>query len=339
MEKHEHKQLRTLVVVIGNLRGGEDTWLTLVNQLLLPNHADLALVIGDGANHSSSSLYNRAKYLYEFPEFPDWADAVDLIPSVNNTSNATKSSNTTNWRTSILPHVRPSGEWSSFLGGIEGIGGSGVIHFMARYYVQQLILKHDLLSKYDRFVVTRSDHFYQCRQDLGLLDNRFVWVPTEEDYRGICDRHVVCNSSMVMKVLNVLPSLIQTPELYRPLSQIKEDNPERFLWRAWNATGVAPVVRRFHRTMFTLRQVSVDGTRGQSASYSNLPGDSFLNQRGLRVKYAHEYYSAHCTCRGKPLQNHFQSIFLPPARVCFSDTAFNRWWLPYKKRYKKLRYR
>lgn len=321
LEETQHRppaqqHLKTLVILIGNLRGGEVTWQSLYDHVLDPNEADLALVIGKANTTTKTSLYRRAKYLYEFPEYDnDWAPAVDEIDGPS-------------WRTTVLPYLTPTDEWSSFLGGVAGILGSGVIHFMARYYAQQMILQHNLTFHYDRFVVTRSDHYYKCRHDLTLLDNQHVWVPTEEDYKGICDRHVVCNSSVVHQVLNVLPPLIQTPQLYLDTTpNLRHYNPEKFLQLVWSTTGIH--VLRFDRVMFTLKLDAVDGTRGRTA-HNTVVSDAALQQQGLRIKYEQEYYAARCTCRGLPLRNNHRAtrwLFWLDDRICFADTPRNRRWL------------
>jgi hypothetical protein len=162
------------------------------------NHADLALCIGR-SNHSSS-LYRRAKYVWEFPEFEDWADAIDLIP------------NSSTWRSKILGKYND--DRGSF-GGVKGHQGSGSVIFMARWFAAQHIQRLNLTQQYDRFVVTRSDHYYACRHDLRLLDSQYMWVPKGEDYMGgITDRHLVCNAGQILPALDIFPPIVQFPDKY-----------------------------------------------------------------------------------------------------------------------------
>jgi len=73
---------------MGNLRGGEVAWKTLYEQVLDLNSADLALMIGaTPPENRTSSLYQRAKYLWEFHEYEDWADDLDLIEMQNKHNN------------------------------------------------------------------------------------------------------------------------------------------------------------------------------------------------------------------------------------------------------------
>lgn len=288
---HNDEQLhygnpRTLVIVIGSLRGGEVAWKTMYQHLLDANNADLALVIGENPD-KVSSMYQRAKYLHEFKEYDDWAEALDQI-------------NGTSWRRTIYPYVNttanPKKYWSFFLGGVGQIGGSGAIHFMARHYVQQLIKKENLLEKYDRFVVTRSDHYYMCKHDLSLYDNKYIWIPKHEDYFGICDRHVMANSSIIMKVLDVLPHLINNVDQYNPdlrRGWLKNMDPESFLKYYWRKRDILPWVRRSNRCQFTVKS-SQDKTRGSTGVGRSI--DKYIESFGLTIKYTPEFYATECNC-------------------------------------------
>ena len=63
--------IKTLVVLIGSARGGEETWSSLYKYLLNPLSADLALLFGK-SNNKTSSLYKKAKYVWEIDEYEDW---------------------------------------------------------------------------------------------------------------------------------------------------------------------------------------------------------------------------------------------------------------------------
>jgi hypothetical protein len=63
--------IKTLVVLLGSARGGEETWSSLYKYLLNPLSADLALLFGK-SNNKTSSLYQKAKYVWEIDEYEDW---------------------------------------------------------------------------------------------------------------------------------------------------------------------------------------------------------------------------------------------------------------------------
>ena len=63
--------VKTLVVLLGSARGGEETWNSLYTYLISPLSADLALLFGK-TDLKTSSLYSRAKYVWEIDEYDDW---------------------------------------------------------------------------------------------------------------------------------------------------------------------------------------------------------------------------------------------------------------------------
>ena len=109
---------RTLVILNGSPRCGDPAWNSLHTQLLDVNNADLALAFGESLDWNSS-LYSRAKYIWEFPELEDWGEALDQMG--------------TGWR-----RYRDS---NNIMGGVRGsngeiTGGSGAILFWIRWFVK-----------------------------------------------------------------------------------------------------------------------------------------------------------------------------------------------------------
>ena len=270
---------KTLVVLIGNLRGGETAWHTLYENVLDVNSADLALFIGYNstrAAYHNATLFERAVHYWTFPEFDDWADALDLIPGVEE-----------GWRDRILPLLHNR---STILGGVRhgGFRGSGAIIFMIRWFLAEKIQQLKLTSRYDQFVITRSDHYYLCRHDLGTLDPNKLWVPSGSDWHGITDRHLVVNSKDVLKALNILPPLLQHPENYQWFLEHKKGNPEMILLQRWIEQGLDQRISRFDRVMFTCGETG-DRTRWQALG-KTVP-------EGVRLKYAKEYRISKQMCR------------------------------------------
>jgi hypothetical protein len=268
-------QNKTLVVVMGNIRGGELAWESLYKNVLDLNLADLALVVGERAPaNRTSSLYKRAKYLYEFPEFDDWTKAIDLI-------------NGTLWRDELLAY---SSRENGLFGAADGRIGSGAVIFMARWYVQKAIVKYKLTEKYDRFVLTRSDHFYGCEHDLSLLDESFMWVPEGQDFDGVTDRHVVANSQQITKALDIYPNPVHYPSKYVDSIWFHR-NPEQLIKRRWIEENLWDDTKRFDRVMFTCADAG-DQTRWQGPSKNKA-------EEGVFLKYVEEYNQTRCVCSGR----------------------------------------
>jgi hypothetical protein len=267
---------KTLVILTGSIRGGEETWQTLYNNVLDLNGADLMLVVGQvPPENRTSSVYQRANYIYEFPEYDDWYDAIELIAQHTN-------STTTPWREFINQTE------GHLFGGVKGVNGSGAIVFMARWFASRAIETYGLTSIYDRFIVTRPDTYYACRHDISILNSSQVWVPLGEDWRGLCDRYFLCNNRQILDALDMLPAVVKDPDAIKLVGLY---NSEMFLKKRWTMNGLWGSVRRFPRTMFRA-SVAGDTTRWTKRS------ERGTKYPGIRMKYLNEYRATLCNCEG-----------------------------------------
>jgi len=255
-------QNSSLVIIMGNLRGGEQAWQSLYKNVLDVNSGDLALIIGEEQKQHNkqeaadvdeqlsypynSSLYKRAKYIWTFPEYEDWADAIDLVFINNTATTITKSSKSQSWREMHLPYFTK--KRTGLLGGVKGYYGSGAIIFMIRWFLSQRLVEQSLhpnnddvtiLNQYERFVLTRADHYYQCPHDYQTLDlsNNTMWIPQGEAYGGYTDRHLIVSRDNIMDALDIFPTL------FRQTNQQLQDwiavgTPESILKRVWTSKGL-----------------------------------------------------------------------------------------------------
>lgn len=245
--------MKTLVILLGNARGGEKTWNTMYKHLLEPYQADLALLFGE-TNNKSSSLYSRAKFIWELPEY-------------------------TNWREYYEKHC--DGSWESFYsknqhtgisGGIDNYIGSGAIIFAYRHYLKNNF--KDIIMSYDRIILSRSDHFYV--KDHEVESNEFFYVVEGEDHGGICDRHHIFPSHMFEQVLGIVEYISNDG---RDLTSV---NPESALKAFYNHNGLLNNIRRSKRVQFTVK-LRDDQTRW-SKGFDPVPG-----HEELLIKYPEEY--------------------------------------------------
>jgi hypothetical protein len=268
------RNARNLVIMIGTLRGGELAWTSFYKNVLEPNAAELALLVPEGIPCKSSSLCDRATYIWTHKEYSDWGDAIDEYIS-----------NDGRWRQ--FAEKRSFG--NMLLGGVRVMnpGGSGAIILMLRVFLLKIFENEPaILDNYDRFVLTRTDHYYSCLHNLEMLDKQFLWVPSGEDYGGITDRHVVMNRSHILKALDILSPLVREPERYIGVYK----NPEQLIKKRWEEEGLWPIVRRFDRMMFTCA-VDGDTTRWKNHSKRKVP-------EGVYLKYFQEYNLSKFTCEG-----------------------------------------
>jgi hypothetical protein len=273
---------RTLVVIIGSIRGGEKAWSTLYENVLNVNSADLALMVGETRDvYSNSSLFNRAKYHWKVQEYDDWADAIDLI-------------NGPKWREEVLPRL----DKGIALGGIKDQLGSGAIIFMIRWFLSEKIKELKLLDRYDTFIITRSDHYYLCKHDVTGLSLNKIWIPEGSDHSGVTDRHLVASKNDILTALDLLPHILSNFEQYKDLLDKdyrprpeKMTNPEILIKRRFQLADLWDRLGRLRRVMFTCAMPG-DTTRWHKE------GSTFVKE-GVLLKYELEYHMSHRTCGKK----------------------------------------
>ena len=169
--------------------------------------------------------------------------------------------------------------------------GSAVLIFMLRWFLIQRIKEHKILDLYDRFVVTRTDHYYVCRHDFASLDlsgNR-IWLPVGEDWGGYTDRHMVVGGDNLIDALDMMTDMIlrpfdPSPHLTRPVGGTlrfgMHHNGEAFMRHVWGMRNLT--VSRFPRVMY------VCATAADKSDFMTATLES-EHAPGLLAKYGEEY--------------------------------------------------
>lgn len=241
---------KTLVILLGNARGGETTWNTMYENLLNPFNADLALLFGY-TEDKSSSLYQKAKYVWELPEYSDWYDYYDK---------------------------NCSGNWFSFYdknketgigGGIRDFVGSGAIIFAFRHFLKNNFKQ--IGQQYDRIILTRSDYFYISPHD--VLSNDKIYITEGEEYGGITDRHHIFPSHLWDEVLGIV-EFISTYDIGN------DNNPEKAFKKLFDHHKVN--YEKCKRVQFTV------ATKNDSTRWCK-PGKLLLGYSDIFLKYETEY--------------------------------------------------
>jgi len=261
---------KTLIVLIGNARGGEDTWETMYKNLKEPFKADLALCFGE-SSVKSSSLYKNAKFVWEIKEYDNWMDYFNLYYNKD-------------WFEPLAAKFYND----SLLGGIPGFRGSGIILLAIRHFLLNNY-KH-ILMEYDRIILTRSDHYYIDKHP--ILPNDNLYIVEGEDYGGICDRHHIFNREMIDNVLGVCDFFCNI-ENSNILCENNTSNIEKVLLYYFNSTGLGDKLKRIKRVQFTVADTN-DSTRWWSGGGTSLPGHPTL-----KYKYTSEYEEALCNLSKK----------------------------------------
>jgi hypothetical protein len=268
---------KTLVVVLGDLRCGENAWQSLYRNVLDENMADLAVFsqvpVQETYRHANVSIWERARHVEIVPRYHDWADAIDHLAGEKL------------WRDEVLqrytPHTHPL-----MLGGIRGFQSSAAIVFWFRWYLAQRIRTLQWATQYDRFIITRTDQYYSCPLRMNTLKPERIWVPTGQNYRGITDRFYIAPADVILETLEVFPLFLRQPDIFANFTS-RLMNPETFLRTMWTKAGLLSRVYRFRRIMFTC-MTPIDTTKWGVMREKV--------QEGVHLKYPDEYTDLADTC-------------------------------------------
>ena len=173
-----------------------------------------------------------------------------------------------------------------FMGGVieenKTYNGSAGILVFFRWFLLKSLKENDLLTKYDRFIITRSDFLYQVpHAQMNLLDKNCIWIPKGEQYGGLTDRHVVLSQENIEVYLNILNSFIESPDLY--VSYMKKHNVhnlEKMIKTHLDYNNVLNKVKYIPYVMYSIRAEN-GSTRWSKGDWSN--------EHNYFIKYRTEY--------------------------------------------------
>ena len=251
---------KTLIILLGSARGGEETWKSMYKYLLEPLTADLALLFGKTSD-KKASLYKKAKFIWEIEEYSDWWDYY------------------TKYFSNRIYDIYKHNEIEGLGGGIGKFRGSGAIIFALRHFLKNNF--KNVLLNYDRIILTRSD-FYYIDFHPNLKNDTF-YILEGEGYGGVTDRHHIFPSSMTDKILSI-NEFLDKKENYKYLLT-KNLNPERALSEYYKNINI------FEQIKFCKRVQFIVAKRNESKRWSYTKGYKF-NSNTLLIKYQKEYYTA-----------------------------------------------
>lgn len=294
----------SLVVLAGAPRGNEIVHASLDEHLLRPYQADLALLFGSSMP-IPSSLRRRAKYVWSIDEPKDWGVVWDeACTELGLPRDA--------WRAVLdraasIEHgeVKSASIFGPVIHRNRTVLGSSTISGAFSYWLWK---RHaQTLMQYATVVYSRADHAYLCKHpllDVTLGATHAVFVPTGEDYVGVCDRHRVFHPQDAEAALAwVLWVARNLPSIHSTLTS------EEALLRSLHSHGItqeAGRLQRFSRPMF-LAAAPGDSTRW---SLARTPVPSLP---GLKLKYPSEYRLAAATCNAADIPKRTRAYFVPPA--------------------------
>jgi hypothetical protein len=246
---------------------------------------DLALALAIDENYDYvNPFWQHAKYRWTAPIFSDFGEAFDLAQR---------------WlcqeRKVVAPDWRLmlqiNGSWHGLIKSSNPGPGHASLLFFVRWLLLQGLKQGDILDRYDRFIITRSDFIWLCpHPPLSLLDPGALWFPDGEHYGGLCDRHLVVSRTDVIDCLNLIEDILLEPsQLYEELKYMKgrpdpENNIESFLAHHLRRKGLFDKVKTFPYVMYLARQATDDSRTWSRGIYEPAVGHY--------IKYDMEFRSA-----------------------------------------------
>jgi hypothetical protein len=248
-------------------------------------NGDLALALAIDENYDyANSFWQHAKYRWTAPIYSDFAEAFDLAQR---------------WlcqeRNVVAPDWRLmlqiNGSWQGLIKSPNPQPGHASLLFFVRWLLLQGLKQDDVLDRYDRFIITRSDFIWLCpHPPLSVLDRGAIWFPDGEHYGGLNDRHLVVSRADVVDCLNLIEDILLEPsQLYEELKHMKgrltgENNIETFLAQHLRRKGLFHKVKTFPYVMYLARQAT-DESRTWSRGF-------YEPALGHYIKYEMEFRTA-----------------------------------------------
>ena len=173
-----------------------------------------------------------------------------------------------------------------FLGGIKDNHnqhpGSGGILIFFRWFLLKNLIDNNIINKYNRFVITRSDYIYQLpHPKLFNMDKNLIWIPDSEFYGGYTDRHVILSKKNIESYLNILNNMVLKSNYYfMKMKLYNKWNLEKLIKFHLEQNNVLNLVKHFPYIMYSVR--NIDGSTRWSVG-------KFYHNLGYFVKYDSEY--------------------------------------------------
>src|SRR5207342_1797565 len=119
------------------------------------------------------------------------------------------------------------------------------ILLFCRWLLLHGLQQDDVLGRYDRFVLTRSDFIWLCpHPPLSVLDRGAIWLPDGEHFGGLTDRHLVVSRADVVNCLNVIEDVLLDPiQLYEEMKHQPTWYIEQFLANHLRRKGLLEKVK------------------------------------------------------------------------------------------------
>jgi len=288
---------KTLVIILSETRANELTFDSFKKNVIDELNADLCICIGIKPDYDyDNQFYQLAKYKFLYDEPNDFGDAFEYAYNIISQNKpkyeCLPNNNNLVSQENVITYKKPL-YWreflkvkDQFLGGVKDShnqhpGSAGILIFF-RWFLLKNLIDNDLINKYDRFVITRSDYIYQLpHPKVEFMNEKYIWIPDCEHYHGYTDRHVILCKDNIESYLNILNNFIlRSNEYFMKMKRYNKWNLEQLIKFHLKQNNVLHLVKEFPYVMYCVRNIN-GTTRWSQGKYSR--------ELGYYIKYHSEY--------------------------------------------------
>jgi hypothetical protein len=274
----------TLVIILSQTRASELTFDNFKKNIIDELNADLCVCIGVKPDYDyNNPFYNLAKYKFTYDEpDDDFGDAFEYAYNIISSNKPNDERKSLHWREFLK--IKYHG-WGVKGACIEDPASSGILLFF-RWFLLKNLIDNDLINKYDRFIITRSDFIYQLpHPKVEFMNKNNIWIPDCEYYGGYTDRHVVLSKNNIKQYLNIFNNMVlHSNEYFMAMKDIENKanyvNLERLIKLHFIKNNILHLVKEFPYIMYSVRNIN-GSTRWCKGDYSE--------ELGYYIKYKSEY--------------------------------------------------
>lgn len=212
--------MKTLVIVYnGLLRGNINSWSTILNRLIAPLNADLGLCFMEEISQGNI-LFKNAKFIYTVSDPIDKYEyyKISRPNNINTIKDFFQKVNT-----------QPFKESAFFTLTIKDIIFNA---FKA------------IVKDYDQIILTRSDNYFLT--DHPILCEKFVHIPSGEDWGGVPDRHIAFPALLWDKIMCNINTICDT-NVYKAKTNLNAESIFNIFLKTQNIK-----YKRFQRNHFII---------------------------------------------------------------------------------------
>lgn len=160
-------------------------------------------------------------------------------------------------------------------------GSAGILIFN-RWFLLKNLIDNDLINKYDKFIITRSDFIYQLpHPKMHLLDDNNIYIPNGEHYGGYTDRHVILSKNNLIQYLDIFNCFVYKSNQYFDKMKLNDNwNLERLIKFHLNEHNMLHLIKEIPYIMYAVRNINGTTRWSQGIFNENL---------NYYIKYYTEY--------------------------------------------------